>query len=349
MALESTCSKKTLVEVSIIRPFVILLLVLLHSFTKITKGEGLTNNYNLPIVYRWFCWFISGFRIETIAMIAGYVFAYQSLELNKSYRFWPFLLKKFKRLIVPMLVFGFVYYFCFMFDSASFTFKSFIVTLLTGCRHLWFLPMLFWCFLTIWIIDHFRLSSWFTLFLFVILFCCPRPYFSFGFAGLPRFLLFVYGGYFMWTKKKYLLQISKKSIGLLFWLLYIILVYINHALIPKAKLTMDLLWNHLFFFVSRIGDLLMCCCGILALYLIVNNLVKKGYQPGQWILNENNCCYGIYIYHQFVLMFIYFYTPFVSSCNPLLVPWIGFVSAYGVSWVLTKLTLRIKIGRFLIG
>ena len=122
-------NKKLLYEVSIIRPTIIFLLVVLHAFSNVAKwvGDGVvyTNEYQPVAVYQWFCWLISGFRIETIALIAGYVFAYQSLDLNRSYKFGPFVVKKFKRLIIPMLFFGVIYYFCFYYSTAEFSIVSF--------------------------------------------------------------------------------------------------------------------------------------------------------------------------------------------------------------------------------
>ena len=121
--------KKLLYEVSIIRPIVIFLLVFLHSFTKISAGGGHVNDYHLAGAYQWLCNFISGFRIETIALVAGYVFSYQSHDLGRSYKFWPFAVKKFKRLIIPMLFFGIIYYFCFVFKPGSFDLPSFVMAL----------------------------------------------------------------------------------------------------------------------------------------------------------------------------------------------------------------------------
>ena len=172
--------KKLLYEVSIIRPTVIFLFVLLHSLTKITNGGGKTNDYQLAIAYQWFAWLISGFRIETIALVAGYVFSYQSNDLKRSYRFGSFVWKKFKRLIIPMLFFGCIYYFCFFFDKDSFSVLSFVKTLLSGCGHLWFLPMLFWCFIAIWVIDHYKLSSVVLLTVLACVSLVPMPSLPFG-------------------------------------------------------------------------------------------------------------------------------------------------------------------------
>lgn len=344
--------KKLLYEVSIIRPIVIFLLVFLHSFTKIAAGGGKTNDYELCSVYQWICLMISGFRIETIALIAGYVFAYQSIDLKRSYSFAPFVWKKFKRLIIPMLVFGLIYYFCFLYNPASFELKSFIIKLFSGCGHLWFLPMLFWCFLAIWAIDRFKLSSWFALLLLAVITLLPFPkHLPFGFSKLPHFVFYVYAGYFLWTKRTWLLEKGLKRTTLIcFWTVYVLLVIVRNAFIPETQASMSVYQKAIIITISRFVELLMSCCGIMALYLTVcKTTTKEGYRPKQWVIGASDNCYGVYVYHQFILVFLYFFTPLVTVCHPLLVPWVGLVIIFSVSLLLTKLTLKTKIGRFLIG
>ena len=336
-----TPQKKLLYEVSIIRPTVIFLLVFLHSFTKIAAGGGQTNDYQLATTYQWLCWLISGFRIETIALIAGYVFAYQSIDLKRSYQFWPFVWKKFKRLIIPMLVFGLVYYFCFLYDPTTFEVKEFVIKLFSGCGHLWFLPMLFWCFLAIWAIDRFKLSSWLTLLLLAGVTLLPPPYrLPFGLSKLPHFVFYVYAGYFLWTKRKWLLDnCLKRTTIICLWVVYVIIVVVRHAFMPETQAAL-----------LRFVSLLMSCCGVMALYLSVCMVTtKEGYRPKQWVINASDNCYGVYVYHQFILVALYFYTPFVSLLHPLLTPWVGFVIILTISLLLTKLSLKTRIGKFLIG
>lgn len=343
--------KKLLYEVSIIRPIVIFLLVFLHSFTKIANGGRYSNNYQLDNVYRWICWFVSGFRIETIALVAGYVFAYQSLDLNRKIPFCQFLIKKFKRLIIPMLVFGFVYYFLFLFDRNSFTIVKFLVKLLSGCGHLWFLPMLFWCFIAIWLIDHYKLSSKILLAILACWTLIPMPYVPFGFAKMPHFLFFVYAGYYLWIYhgklwKKYL---NTTSISIM-WLVYIVLVIARHLLLSEPSNTTSK-FQTLFFEESQsIIELSMSCAGILALYLNVCFFTNRAtFKPKQWIIRASDDCYGVYVFHQFILVGIYFFTPLVEDINPLLVPWIGLFFAFSFSLILTKVFLKTRFGKFLIG
>jgi len=346
-------SHKTLLfEVSIIRPIVIGLLVLMHSFTKISSGGGYVHEYQLIGVYKWFVWLISGFRIETIALIAGYVFAYQSIDLGRKYPFRPFIWKKFKRLIIPMVVFGLAYYFCFLFRKETFTAGAFLIALFSGCGHLWFLPMLFWCFLGIWIIDHLKLSSWITLLFLAAFTMMPLPSLHFGLGRLPHFLFFVYAGYFLWTKREYILNhwLDAKLIAAL-WILYVLLVVIKHNFIPEMSSSMSMIQKGMIYMMNGGVVLLTSCCGILALYLTVcKKTTQDNYRPDQWVIDASNNCYGVYVYHQFILVFLYFCTPLYDICNTkYLLPWIGFVLSMSISLLLTRLTLKTKFGRFLIG
>ena len=349
MISDKTKPKKLLYEVSVIRPLIIALLVFMHSFTKIALGAGgRCNDYQLVEGYQWLVWFIQGFRIETIALVAGYVFSYQSLDLGRSYRFWPFVWKKFKRLIIPMLVFGVAYYFMFFYSAETFTVKEFIVMLLSGCGHLWFLPMLFWCFIAIWLIDHFKLNSWWLLVLLAFFSLIPTPRLPLGFSRLPHFLFYVYGGYFLWTKREFLFKhcLSWKWISAL-WMVYVGLVIVSHIILSEGGVG---IMKVFIFGLSRTSDLLMAVFGVIALYLTACHFTtQEGFKPKPWVITASDNCYGIYVYHQFVLTLLYFFTSFVAVVHPLLVPWFGFAIIMTVSLLLTWLTLKTNTGRFLIG
>ena len=343
--------KKLLYEVSLIRPMVIFLLVVLHSFTKIAHGGGNSQDYQLEESYQWFVWLISGFRIETIALVAGYVFSYQSHDLGRSYKLLPFVYKKFKRLIIPMLVFGLVYYFCFYFNVSVFTVKDFILKILSGCGHLWFLPMLFWCFMAIWIIDHYKLNSWVLLVILVIVSIAPTPKLPLGFSRLPHFVFYVYGGYYLWTKRELLFHrfLSWQWVSLL-WLLYIVLVVIYHTVLPQDHSAITSINALIPVLGTNSVKLLIAVAGIVALYLTVCMFTtKEGFRPKPWVISASDNCYGVYVYHQFILVWIYFYTPLVNTLHPLVVPWVGLFIAFSMSMFLTRLTLRTPIGKFLIG
>ena len=61
------------------------------------------------------------------------------------------------------------------------------------------------------------------------------------------------------------------------------------------------------------------------------------------------CCFGIYLFHQFILFALYYKTGFPRFVGPYLLPWLGFAIALPLSWLLTTLFRRTKTGKFLIG
>ena len=61
------------------------------------------------------------------------------------------------------------------------------------------------------------------------------------------------------------------------------------------------------------------------------------------------CCFGIYLFQQFVLQLLYYKTNFPVVVGPYGLPWCGFVIATAVSYLLSDLLLRTKIGRLVIG
>lgn len=76
--------KKLLYEVSYIRPIVIFLLVFMHSFSHIGDIQIDNNSITLIEPYKWIVDLIIGFRIETIAFVAGYVFYIKAMTKIKK-------------------------------------------------------------------------------------------------------------------------------------------------------------------------------------------------------------------------------------------------------------------------
>ena len=337
--------KSLLYEVSYIRPIVIFLLVFMHSFSHVVNISNGSNVVTLIEPYKWIVDLIVGFRIETIAFVAGYVFSYQSNELNKKYHFCSFVFKKFKRLIVPMLFFSTIYYFCFSFKSAEdFSFLAFLFKIFSGCGHLWFLSMLFWCFISIWLIDHYKLHSWGLLIILAGLSLSPSISIPFGFGRLPHFLFYVYAGYYLWLKKEYILRffVGKASV-ILPVLLYMTLVFVEHRLVIDTGGMGNYLWRHIIMLIKS-------CVGILALYIIAFKFTHVDhFKPRKIILEANKICYGVYVFHQFILVFLYEHTNLYLVTGDIFTPWVAFTITVSLSIILAKITLKTKFGRFLLG
>jgi len=89
--------------------------------------------------------------------------------------------------------------------------------------------------------------------------------------------------------------------------------------------------------------------GILFIGALANKMVGMfGKKIGDLVMQMASYTFGIYIYQQFVLKWLYYYSP-VSELSPSLLPWVGAFLALVLSIILTWLTRLNKLGRMLIG
>lgn len=343
--------KRLLYEVSYIRPIVIFLLVVTHSIGKIVSGGAMSRDFEIMLPYRLIVELISGFQVQCLALIAGYVFAYQSLELEYKYDFNSFTIKKAKRLIIPMLFFGIIYYLFFFFNADSFSFTHFILKVLSGCGHLWFLSMLFWSFLFVWLVDHYNWVSWKTFILLSFVSMVPMPNLMFGIGNIPHNLIYVYAGYYLWVHRKKVNNLLMSPIKIIsLCCMYLLLVCIIHFLNDFYDRTYPLHARVFLLGFTNLIKLLTASCGILVLYLTVSAYTsKKDFTPHTLVLTSSKYCYGVYVYHQFILVYLYFYTPLFDIVNKWLLPWSGLFITLTISIGLTHITLKTKHGKKLIG
>ena len=105
--------KNILEEINIIRPLVIILLVLMHAFTMYGGSWPKPERIEDVELYFWIQRFSFACMLEMFVFISGYLFAYQVCELKKKYFFLQLIKVKFKRLIIPCIVFSLFYSFLF--------------------------------------------------------------------------------------------------------------------------------------------------------------------------------------------------------------------------------------------
>ena len=369
-------TKKLLYEISIIRPLIIFLLVVYHALCVFTKGWVAPDGVPANSVYWWLGHLISGFRIETIAFVGGYVFSYQCIELSKRNSFGSFVWKKFKRLIIPCFVFGVLYYLLFRFNPEKFSWNVAFWKVANGIEHLWFLPMLFWCFLLTWAIDwildwirnhvpnYYRVLGWLFLLAFAGLSLLRVTGLRFGLTRVPYFIFYFYLGYWIRAEHNRIDYSGKQSVWLavVLWVLYLFFVLLHQQathyqmpgctfhcpqwLLECSQLTLRLMaLGHTFF-------------GILALYVSVMVWLDKhkspDSQPGTFLRSCSKVCYGVYVLHMFFMKYLYYYSPLPQWCceteiGTWIMPWLVLILTLVPSVVITMLLLKTRFGRMLIG
>ena len=343
--------RKRLYEISLIRPIVILSLVLNHVFDKIAAGGLRSNDYVLPDVYRWLNYFNFEATLEIFVLISGYLFGYQCITLNRSDSLLSFAQKKVHRLLLPMLVFGVIYYFCFFYSTETFTISDLLNKVLSGCGHLWFLPMLFWCLLVLWVLNRLQINETLTFVCLALLSMIKYVSLPFGLAQISHYLFYAFLGYYIYKHKDSINACLKKRwLVPTLWVLYIIFVWVLHLTILTTLVSSNCLASWWGRFLTGVVELSACISGIMAIYsIIISYTSVQGFELHLFVSKADKMSFGIYIYHQFILVALYHYTPIVSLVNSWILPWIGLAIALPVSWLLTSSTLQTKTGRYLIG
>ena len=93
--------------------------------------------------------------LETFVFISGYLFGFQVQKNGIGIIcFKNTILKKAKRLLLPCFFFGVIYYTVF-YDLSKPVYEI-SYSIMCGTGHLWFLPMLFWCFTEIYLIERLK-------------------------------------------------------------------------------------------------------------------------------------------------------------------------------------------------
>ena len=368
-------NKRLLYEISIIRPLIIFLLVVYHSLCVFTGGwvppQGVPSND----VYWWLGHLISGFRIETIAFVGGYVFCYQCLELGRRQGFVGFVWKKFKRLIIPCFVFGIAYYMLFRFNAARFTWRVAFWRVANGIGHLWFLPMLFWCFLACWLVDrllqwlHERHEAWYRPVGWVLLVALAGVSLlrvtglKMGLSRAPYFLFYFYLGYWLRALRKDGREVRGGgwTVAVL-WVVYIVFLLLHlqatNLYMPGCAFKCPRWLQGSSQTVLHLLTLGHTAGGILAVYATTMLWLRRHRteeaQPSGWLRECSRLCYGVYVLHMFFMQPIYFHTVIPQWCcssaaGAWLLPWGVLAVTLALSVAGTWLLLKTRVGRFLIG
>lgn len=338
---------KLLKDVVIIRPLAIFLLVVWHSFIIYAGGWSEPEGYQSINSYWWIGKMSYACMLELFVFISGYVFVH-TLQI-KRITFSDVVINKFKRLIIPSIIFSIIYYFMF-FDLSKFTVASFIMKVLSGCGHLWFLPMLFWTTLIGYGIFRGveRLNIWLfiiILAIFPILSYLPIPLRIYSAFYYTPF--FVIGGVVYKYRGWWLIHIRKiLYVSILLCTSIFVGVLLERDVFALYMESNSLLIKGAAYIVAKYVRLFYSFAGVVFIYSLVNYFlhIKKVSVPN-WIVNMNSACFGIYLFQQFILQIIYYKTPCPRILGAYWLPWVGLVVTLIFSYTLTKLCQATKFGR----
>ena len=334
------------------RPLAIFLLVVWHSFIIYTGGWREPSNFQPVETYWWLAKSSYAFMLELFVFISGYVF---SLSLQKrNYKFSELVVSKLKRLIMPSVLFSLVYYFMF-YDLSKFTIAGFVLDILSGCGHMWFLPMLFWVTLMGYAIDKIEISERMKI---LLVLCLP----ALSILPIPLrigcalyYIPFFYVGMIVFRKNSVVRdRFSKKLntsilLGGLFAIAFVLGTLFIRDFLPQCKAVSEsIIVKGVIIELSTYVKLVYSALGVLFTYIFVNYLLHKTDMcVPNWVTHLNKVCFGVYLFQQFILQILYYKTALPAIVGAYWLPWIGLFVALIVSYILTTLSLKTKIGKLL--
>lgn len=336
-------ANKNVLEVSFMRPILIVLLVFYHAF--IIYGGGWPSISGIDIIpaYKWVDDLAYSFMLETFVFISGYLLSFQYYELNKKQTVWVIAKKKFSRLIVPCWVFSVIYVALLGHEG---TFLKTILSVVEGAGHLWFLPMLFWCFIVGGVLLNKQLVNvkWLPIFLIVSL-CSYNPL-PLRLNSSMYYFIFFYMGMLLFKNKEVIYRktaYADWNIPLL-WLFFL-LFFVGGSLFNEALWSVknnytDFLPRLLVQMVITFDKLIYSSLGVICFWLTGLRITKK-YSIGEKYCEFGTYCFAIYIFQQFILKYLYYYTNLPALLGSTWLPIVGFIVTLLFSFVLARVVKTI--------
>lgn len=326
----------------------IVIVVLYHAFIVFDGGWKEPVGFVPCELYKWIARVTYSFMLETFVFISGYVWAFQHVELKRMETFGQLVIKKLQRLMLPCLLFGILYQLTLTRNEGGVTI---ITNAVQGIAHLWFLPMLFWCFIGAYLLNMTKLPTVWRFFLLVLLSLVSYMPLPMQMSRSMYYLLFFYSGYVAYRHREHIRAVvSGRRIIVLWGLFFLIFILLRtfdehlEGIETESKLLASRCAIHS---LRRAVQLIYASIGLVASFYSAMYFVKS-HTTGKWIMKIGVYCMGVYIFQQFFLQALYFHTSFPETAGSMLLPWMGFVITLPLSLFVSYAIRLTKLGRIIL-
>lgn len=340
--MENSHVDKRLLEVEFLRPVAILLVVVLHSFTIYWGKWEPPQGYIDIDAYRWIAAASFSFTMELFVLLSGYVFGYQLLVQRRVYTLSSLINNKLKRLILPSLVFGIIYALLFYMHMPSY---KMVYSVMNGAGHLWFLPMLFWCFILGFLLFNSRIKDTHKLLALLASVALSIIHLPLRLDKALYYLFFFYAGIFLMQRQDICRKLSGCNVFLFFIAALYLLSFVSYEMVvPSIEIPDDA------FFIKTAYKLLRSywiftysLSGTLFVFLLTFRLMQNRTEVPSLIVYCSSMSFGVYVFHQFVIEILYYKTALPVVISPRLLPWAGLIVTLPVSLLAVLLFRRLKL------
>ena len=351
--------KKYLEDVAILRLLLIFLLIWNHAFAPyVGHWEPLSIQSNI-VGYKWLVLIVYHMRIQALIFISGYLLGYTSLRKPDALLFKNCVIKKIKRLLLPCVIFSALYY--VIFYDINHPIGTVAYSIVNGAGHMWFLPMLFWCFTGVYIVERFKIKPIYIFCVAVIVAIIPSPTLPLRLNNSLTYFIFFYTGFGL--QRGYFKFLAPSSHNSLATIVLCVIIYFAsfaiHYIVIDGRydvmifhivgMSDSVLTKILVISTGNILPFVMSMSGLLGAFWSTHYFIVGKYSLPTWMISLSTYCYGIYICQQFILKYLYYHTSLPEMTGPYLLPWIALIITLVSSIIITGLMLKSRIGRFLIG
>ncbi len=206
--------------------------------------------------------------------------------------------------------------------------------------------MLFWCFIISYIIETINFNKAIILSAAIVLAILPIPAMPLRLTSALQYFPFYYAGTLISRIGGGKPLISNRIGLLIASIIYLLLQVISYNIpIVIDSLVIKIL-SLCAVNASKVG---LGFSGIGIAFFATGLFLEKGNRISPSLVILSTFCYGVYIFHQFILKALYYHSPLTDIISPVYLPWICFIITVTLSLLLSFFTLKTRLGRFLIG
>ena len=340
---KENCNARTrLLEVEVLRPLAVLLVVLLHSFTvywgKWTAPEGFVH----IAPYKWIAATSFSFTMELFVMLSGYIFGFQLINLKRDYTLKSLLQNKFKRLLVPSLIFSVLYASIFYWNRDI---LNALYSIINGAGHMWFLLMLFWCFafgLPLYKSKMKEGRKFALLLLCVLLSTISLP---FRLEKALYYLFFFYLGITLIRRQDLCDRISTNYRLMIALAIIYLASFVSYELVlpTLVKPENGIILRTLLFWLKRFWTFTYSLAGSLLVFSIAYRIFKNKTAASPMVIYCSSISFGVYLFHQIIIEVLLYKTSLPVILGPYWLPWFSFIVALLGSVLLVQLLRKLNI------
>lgn len=323
---------KYLLEVSFLRPILALMVIIYHAFIVYGGGWSPPEGYIDIPVYGKIAGVVYNGMLETFVFLSGYVFYYSMKANRHQYTIITLIKAKFKRLIIPAWIWSILYF--ILIDSET----PFISIIKMGgvIGHLWFLPMLFWCFLLTFLLGKYVKGKKPALVICISLLIVSWLPIPFQISKSFYYLIYFFMGTIMYSYKDLLTSHLRLKHVLLVWIASILIYMVVSEVHINLSLSDSIMYKILSQSFHSVLLFITSLPVVISMYF-TSILITREVQLNRNYVKIGTYCMGVYVFQQFILKYLYYHTSLPLFIDPFLLPFAGIAIAVVLSLSLSML------------